>query len=158
MGVGDSISSGSGESVVEDLSPREAAHRLVRAHREQDGWLDRFAAELDQQRVSSSLSRILSVWQLSQSDAARLFGVSRQAVAKWMEGNLPAERAVAVADLAAATDLLVRYLERDRIPAVVRRSAAALGGESLMQLLGRGETRLVLEACRNMFDFAKAHG
>jgi hypothetical protein len=75
-----------------------------------------------------------------------------------MEGALPAERAVAVADLAAATDLLVRYLERDRIPAVVRRSAAALGGHSLMDMLGRGDTRSVLEACRDMFDFAKAHG
>ena len=43
------------------------------------------------------------------------------AVSKWLEQGGPAERVETVADLAAATDLLVRYLQRDRIPAVVRR-------------------------------------
>jgi hypothetical protein len=48
------------------------------------------------------------------------------AVSKWLEQGVPAERVETVADLAAATDLLVRYLQRDRIPAVVRRPAPAL--------------------------------
>ena len=63
----------------------------------------------------------MDVWDLSQAAAARRFHVSRQAFAKWLRQGAPAERATAVADLAAATDLLVRHLKRDRIPAVVRR-------------------------------------
>jgi hypothetical protein len=62
-----------------------------------------------------------------------------------------------VADLAAATDLLVRHLQRDRIPAVVRRPAPALGRRSLLELLDAGEAHGVLAACRAMFAFGDAH-
>ena len=64
---------------------------------------------------------------------------------------------MAVAGLAAATDLLVRYLKRERIPAVVRRPIPALGGVSLMHLLDRGDTRKLQGACRDMFRFDRVH-
>lgn len=137
-----------------ELDPRDAADELARGG--QRGWLDAFAAELDRQRAGAALARVLSVWQLSQSDAARSFGVSRQAVGKWLEQGLPAERVETIADLAAATDLLVRYLQRDRIPAVVRRPAPALANRSLLDLVTAGDTRQVLEACRDMFAFDRA--
>jgi len=143
---------------VFDLDPRDAASKIVAAHAGQRDWLDRFATELDRRRAASALARTLAVWQLSQSDAARLFGVSRQAVSKWLEQGVPVERAETVADLAAATDLLVRYLQRERIPAVVRRVAPALGDRSLLDLLGAGKSREVLEACRGMFAFDQAQG
>ncbi len=96
---------------------------------------------------------MLAVWGLTQSDAARLFGVSRQAVGKWLRAGVPSERAVAVADLGAATDLLVRYLRRERIPAVVRRAAAVTGGRSLVEVAG-DDPGAALDAVRAMFDFA----
>jgi hypothetical protein len=83
--------------------------------------------------------------------------VSRQALSKWLAGGVPSERVQAVADLSAATDLLIRYLKRDRIPAVVRRPAAALDGQSLVELVAKSRTRDVLEACRSMFNFERAH-
>ena len=83
--------------------------------------------------------------------------MSRQTVGEWLRQGAPSDRAGAMADLFAATDLLVRHLERDRIPAVVRRPIPTLGGESLMVLWGRGETRTVLAACRDMFRFDRAH-
>jgi predicted transcriptional regulator len=141
---------------VSKLSPRDAASRIAAAHSEERAWLDRFVAELDRFRIGVSLARTLSVWQLSQSEAARLFGVSRQAVSKWLEQGLPADRVEAIADLAAATDLLVRYLKRDRIPAVVRRAMPALEGRSLLDMLGEGKSREALEACRAMFAFDQA--
>src|SRR5690606_14766453 len=106
-----------------DLEPDEAAAELVAAHEGHAEWLDAFAAELERRRGTASLARIFNVWQLSGAEAARMFGVSRQAVSKWLEQGLPPERVEAVADLAGATDLLVRYLQRDRIAAVVRRPA-----------------------------------
>ena len=97
------------------------------------------------------------MWNLNRSEAGASFGVSRQALTKWLDGGVPEERAAAVADLSAATDLLVRHLRRGRIPAVVRRPAPALGGRSLLDLLGTGDIAAVLRACRSMFAFGDLH-
>jgi len=135
------------------LDARELAEKILEARRDETHWLDQLSEALDRCRAGRALGRILDVWGLSQSDAARLFGVTRQAVSKWLTGGVPVERAEAVADLAATTDLLIRYVKRDRIPAVVRRQAAGLDGKSLMGLVAESRTRDVLEACRAMFDF-----
>jgi predicted transcriptional regulator len=138
------------------LDPIDAAKRVLEAHRERTEWLDEFAEALDRRRSGRTLHRILAVWGLNQSEAAGLFGVARQAVSKWLDRGVPADRAEAIAELAAATDLLVRHVKRDRIPAVVRRSAAALGGKSLVELVSASRPHDVLEACRSMFDFERA--
>ena len=140
------------------VDPEEAAERTFREHRHDYGWLDAFAASLDRRRAVDAFTRTTATWGLSQAEAARLFGVSRQAIGKWRRRGVPAERVRAVADLAAATDLLVHYLKRDRIPAVVRRPIQALGGLSLVELLARGDTGAVLSACRDMFRFDRAQG
>ena len=159
------------ETAIQKLCPEEAAERVFRA-RERDGaWLDRFAeclacyregpaggTSLAARHSASDLLRTIRVWQLSQAKAATLFGVSRQAFAKWLHRGVPADHAVAVADLRAATDLLERHLKRDRIPAVVRRPIPKLDGVSLLELLGQGDTNRLLSACREMFDFERAHG
>ena len=63
-----------------------------------------------------------------------------------------------MADLSAATDLLVRHLKRDSHPG---RGSTADPGRSadavLVVLWGRGETWTVLTACRDMFRFDRAH-
>jgi predicted transcriptional regulator len=137
------------------LPPAKAAQTILEAHGDST-WLDEFSELLDRRRAGRALGRILDVWGLSQSEAARLFGVTRQAVSKWLAGGVPTERSEAIGDLAAATDLLVRHLKRDRIPAVVRRRARALNGRSLVDLLAATRTHDVLEACRSMFDFERA--
>lgn len=142
---------------VTKLEPREAAERLVASQYRRDDWLDVFTEHLDRRLAGQSLARTLAVWDLNQSQAARLFGVSRQALNKWLDQGVPGERAEAVADLAAATDLLVHHLKRDRIPAVVRRAIPALEDRSLLDLLSAGETTLLLQACRDMFSFERAH-
>ncbi|QBI19533.1 hypothetical protein ER308_08200 [Egibacter rhizosphaerae] len=137
--------------------PAQAATELVAAHGDDTAWLDRFAEALDRQRGAQQLERVRSVWGLSQAETARVFGVSRQAVSKWLGRGVPSERAEAIADLAAASDLLTRYLQRDRIPAVVRRPAPALSDRSLLQIAAEGETGEVLRACREMFDVTGVH-
>ena len=117
---------------AEQMDPREAADRLVRAQSDGNAWLDAFAEQLDRRRNADALKRILSIWNLNQSDAARAFGVSRQAISKWFESGVPADRAVVIADLGAASDLLVRHLQRDRIAGVVRRPAARLARQVML--------------------------
>lgn len=159
------------ETAIQELRPEDAAERIFRAHEQDDAWLDRFAeclavyrespgagASLRARQDAAGLMRTIGVWQLSQAKAAALFGVSRQAFAKWLQRGVPADHAVAVADLTAATELLEHYLKRDRISAVVRRPIPRLDGVSLLDLLGQGDTNQVLSACRDMFDFERAHG
>jgi transcriptional regulator with XRE-family HTH domain len=136
--------------------PREAAEHLAGTHSAE--WLDAFSEALQRQRAGGELRRILQVWGLSQSEAARRFGVSRQSVAKWLASGVPASRVATIADLSVATDLLEHYLKRERIPGVVRRTAAALDDRSLLDLLETGDHRTVLEGCRAMFDFSRAQG
>lgn len=141
---------------VAKLDPREAAERLVKSQQHHTAWLDEFAEYLDRRRSGQSLVRTLDVWGLNQSEAARLFRVSRQALSKWLAQGVPAERVETVADLAAATDLLVHHLKRDRIPAVVRRNVPVLDNQSLLGLLELGNSRDILQACRDMFSFEQA--
>ena len=146
-----------GVATIGNLAPDEAAEQILAAHGHESDWLDAFAESLDRRRASRSFARTIEVWGLSRAEAARLLGVSRQAIGKWLRQGIPAERVCEISDLAAATDLLLRYLKRDRIPVIVRRPIRALDGASLTDLLGRGDTQALLSACQAMFRFELAH-
>lgn len=118
-------------------------------------WMNRFLTELDHIAERSQLARVLDVWSLSKAEAGRVFGVSRQAVDKWLSRGVPEERRAPVADLDATTDLLVRYLKRDRVPAVVRRPAERLSGQSMLDLARAGRTGALLDYTREMFDLRR---
>jgi len=135
-------------------TPRAVAEDLIRRAPSRH-WLRALTDELDRKVRAEPLERLMTLWALSGAEAGRVFGVSRQAFAKWLENGVPAERAPAVADLAAATDLLDRHVRRERIPAVVRREAERLGGRSLYEMACAGEHRAVLAAVRTMFDLGR---
>jgi hypothetical protein len=137
-----------------EVAARTAVAELFATHQHLD--LEKVADELDRRRRTSPLDRVMERWALSHAHVAAMFGVSRQAVAKWLTVGVPAERATAVADLAAATDQLERHIKRDRIAAVVRRPAPALDGRSLLELATLGDFGAVLVACREMFEFERA--
>ena len=135
------------------MSPKAAAATIAAAA--DPDWTRKFVDELDRAVRTDPLERFVELWGLSNSAAAAVFGVSRQAFSKWMKAGAPAGRARAVADLASATDLLDRYVKRERIPAVVRRPAAMLGDKSLLDLASEGETRHVAESVEQMFDLRR---
>lgn len=135
-------------------TPREVAERLV-AEAPDEAWIRSLVDDLDRRIRTQPLERLLSLWGLSASEAARAFGVSRQALSKWRQKGPPAERAQAVAALAAATDLLDRHVKRERIPAVVRRPAAKLGGQSLYAMACAGKHKEVHDAVAEMFDLRR---
>ena len=76
-------------TMVRELSPDEAAEQIYAAHAHEGAWLDAFSESLDRRRASRSFARTMEVWGLSQAEAARLFGVSRQALAKWVQHGNP---------------------------------------------------------------------
>jgi hypothetical protein len=120
-----------------------------------DPWARELLRALEDRVRLAPLERLLSTWDLSAAGAARVFGVTRQAVAKWRGSGVPEDRLVALGDLAAATDVLERYVRRDRIPAVVRRSSDLLGGRSLLELAEQGRHAEVRRAVSEMLDLRR---
>ena len=140
-------------SALHRLSPRAAADAVAALG--DDGWTRQFLSELQAQVHSDSLARVMSAWGLSSAATARVFGVTRQAVGKWRAQGVPEDRLVALADLAAATDVLSRYVRSDRIPAVVRRPADVLGGRSLLQLAEEHRYDEVRRGVAHMLDLRR---
>jgi hypothetical protein len=70
-------------------------------------------------------------------------------------GGPPAERADDVTEVDNITSLLDRHVKRERIPAVVRRPAARLGGRSLIEALEAGHYRLASEVMAESFDIRR---
>ncbi|MEN8238432.1 MAG: hypothetical protein ABFR53_04420 [Actinomycetota bacterium] len=136
-----------------DMDPGDAAAAVAAAF--DPAWTRRFVDELDRTVRTEPLARFTELWGLSNSAAAGVFGVSRQAFSKWLKSGAPTARADMIADLAAATDLLDRYVKRERIPGVVRREAPMLGDRSLLEMATDGETRQLAEAVKSMFDLRR---
>jgi hypothetical protein len=132
--------------------PDQVARQLLDADPESASAL---VQALERMLSAEPLQRLERVWQLSASQAAALFGVSRQAYAKWRTGGVPADRRADVADLDAATEELLVHLRADRIPAAVRRSAADPGGRSLLELAVDDGPAAVREAVRRTFDLRR---
>lgn len=141
---------------ITDLDPHAAAEQMLAEGAEPD-WIARLVAELDRRVAGGQLSRIMSSWDLSRTELGAVFGVSRQAVTKWLTEGVPAERAPMAADLAAICDILEHYLKPDRIPAVVRRESSGLGDRSILAMVSDGETSAALDAIRRMFSFGDLH-
>jgi hypothetical protein len=140
-------------SALRRLDPRSAAREVSAAG--DDAWTLEFLHALEEQVRTAPLERLMTAWDLSAAGAGRVFGVSRQAVAKWRGSGVPEDRAVALADLMAATDVLERYVRRDRISAVVRRRSEFLDGRSLLELAESGDYDGVRRGVTSMVDLRR---
>lgn len=140
-------------AALHSLDPRAAAREVATLG--DDAWTQQFLAALAQEVRPDPLERLMGSWELSAAAAGRMFGISRQAVAKWRAHGVPEERLVALADLEAATDVLERYVRPERIPAVVRRPAPVLGGLSLLDLAMAGRFEEVRRGAAHMLDLRR---
>jgi len=107
-------------------------------------------------RSASPLDHIGSIFGLTQTELAKLFGVRRQALDQWQARGVPAERQEKLTTLGEIADLLAARLKRDRIPGVVRRGAPAYGGRSILEAIASGDEEHVLSELRDAFDWAVA--
>jgi transcriptional regulator with XRE-family HTH domain len=118
-------------------------HATVRAIAEREN-------ELPLRQVQRALN-------LSVTDLGRLFGVSRQAAAQWIEsGTVPADRQEKLAALAAVVDLLERKLKPGRLPGVARTPASDWDDLTLLEMVEQDRHRELLERVRASFDWSAA--
>lgn len=102
----------------------------------------------------SDLERVRAGLGLTITELGALFGVTRQAAGLWLADGPPAARMAKAATVAAVTDILVRRLKPARVPGIVRRPAAAYGGETMLALIADDRHEWLLESVRHSFDYA----
>lgn len=102
----------------------------------------------------SELARLMAGWQLSVSDVARLFGVTRQAVQQWLDDGVPAARQPKLLQILRIADLLERNLQALRVPAVVRSAAGAYADRSMLQMIADDRHDVLLGSIERSFDWA----
>lgn len=119
-------------------------------------FLRRVRFHLNHPDVGDPLGRLMDAFDLSKTELASLFGVSRQAVDQWSERGVPSERQEKLQTLLAICDLLERKLKAGRLAGVARRPAHAYGGETMLALIAADRHGEVLELVRDSFDWATA--
>ena len=142
---------GSGMDV--SVAPEKLARELI--DEADPAWLRDLIDALDREVRTTPLTRTIALWDLSNAGAARLFGVSRQAFSKWLIGGPPADRADDVARVGEISEVLDRYVKRERIPAVVRRESDLFEGESIIQRLEGGHYGEVADGVKQLFDLRR---
>jgi hypothetical protein len=143
------------DNEVMDISvaPDELARELVESA--DVDWLRELVDALDREVRTGPLLRLISLWDLSNAGAARIFGISRQAFSKWLAAGPPADRADDVAAVDNITSLLDRYVKRERIAAVVRRPAPTFGDLSILERLESGDYAETADLVRSTFDLRR---
>jgi hypothetical protein len=117
--------------------------------------LRRLLDRLDHELSAGPLERTVRLWDISATQLGRMFGISRQAAAKWLSDGPPAARRDQVATLGQITDLLDQWVKRERIPAVVRRPVDTLDGRTRLDVALAGELETLLAELRDTFDLTR---
>ena len=133
------------------MEPKAAVQQLTREHSRE--WVREFAEYLSNEVLNDDFTQALRVARLNDTDAARIFGVTRQAIAKWRSEQVPAERLTEVLSFTDAINLLLRYVKAERLPAVVRRHDAA--GRSLLDIAAAESCETMKLAAMNAVDLRR---
>jgi len=136
--------------IIESLT----ADVLARTRGDADA-LRQIIDRLDRELNVGLLERTMRLWDISASQLGVMFGVSRQAMAKWLSDGPPAIRRDQVALLDQSTDLLDRWIKRDRIPAVVRRNVDSLDGRTRLDVALAGEFKSLRDELTDTFDVSR---
>jgi hypothetical protein len=99
------------------------------------------------------LDRIQGIFRLSDTELARLFGVSRTAVGKWRMRGVPVERR---ADVDRVSELATYFRRRfipARIPQIVRNPGKGLAGKSVLQTLAQHGVEPVYAYLEQLFSY-----
>jgi transcriptional regulator with XRE-family HTH domain len=119
-------------------------------------FLRRVRFHLNNPDTMNPLRRVMEAFALSQTDTARLFGVTRQAIAQWLADGVPAERQEKLTALLALLDILQRKLKADRLPGIARRAADAYGGLTMLEMIAADRHDELLAITRDSFAWDQA--
>ena len=142
-------------TIIGDMNQRPSVRSspvILPASIDFDGFTRAVLDELS--GAGSAIRSLLSSWQLSIAEAARLFGVTRQAVQQWLAGDVPAARQPKVLAVVRIADLLSRNIMPERIPGIVRSPAPGYDGATMLQLISQDRHQELLDSVARSFDWA----
>jgi transcriptional regulator with XRE-family HTH domain len=119
-------------------------------------FVRRVRFHLNRPDTVNPLRRIMEAFDLSKTDTARLFGVTRQAIAQWLTQGVPPERQEKVTALLALVDILERKLKADRLAGIARRQADAYGGLTMLDMIAADRHDELLAITRESFAWDQA--
>jgi len=105
--------------------------------------------------LTPQIEQIMRIFDLTITETAGLYGVSRQAVSRWIdEGELPRFRREKTHTILSIARLLERNLRPGTVPVVSRRPARAYHDRSILQAIIEDEHDAVLAEVRGSFDWS----
>ena len=142
-------------TIIGDMDQRPAVRSspvILPASIDFDGFTRAVLDELA--GAGSAIRSLLSAWQLSIAEAARLFGVTRQAMQQWLAGDVPPARLPKVLAVVRIADLLSRNLRPERIGGIVRSPVPGYAGATMLQLIAQDRHQELLDSVARSFDWA----
>jgi hypothetical protein len=119
-------------------------------------FLRRVRFQLNHPDTMNPLRRIMEAFDLTKTDTAHLFGVTRQAISQWLDDGVPVDRQEKLTALLALLDILQRKLKADRLPGIARRAAEAYGGLTMMEMIAADRHDELLAITRASFAWDQA--
>lgn len=105
-------------------------------------------------KSSRAIEEIRSIFGLSETRTARLFGVSRQAVDKWRVAGVPAGRMADVDRVLEIARVFKKRLKAERIPQAVTTPAKGLHGSTILEVLERSGPEPVYRYLHELYSYA----
>ncbi|TMK15484.1 MAG: helix-turn-helix transcriptional regulator [Actinobacteria bacterium] len=142
-------------TIIGDMDQRPAVRSspvILPASIDFDGFTRAVLDELA--GAGSAIRSLLSAWQLSIAEAARLFGVTRQAMQQWLAGDVPPARLPKVLAVVRIADLLSRNIRPERIGGIVRSPVPGYAGATMLQLIAQDRHQELLDSVARSFDWA----
>jgi transcriptional regulator with XRE-family HTH domain len=142
-------------SIIDDMDQRSSIRSspvILPVAIDFDGFTRAVLDELS--GAGSALRSLFVSWQLSTAEAARLFGVTRQAMQQWLEGGVPPARQPKVLAVLRIADLLSRNIRPERIPGIVRSPSSGYDGATMLQLIAQDRHQELLDSVERSFDWA----
>jgi transcriptional regulator with XRE-family HTH domain len=101
------------------------------------------------------LNQVRDMFDLTNTEFADLFGVTRQAIEQWERvGDVPAARRARLANLLSVGEILERKLQPGRLPLIARRPAAAYGGQTMLEMVRVGRDQELKEITERALDWS----
>jgi len=105
---------------------------------------------------AGAIDEIAKIFGLSDTALARLFDVSRQALAKWRRNGVPLSRGADVDRLLEVARVFKARLKAERIPQIVLTPAKGLGGKTVLGVLEGDGVEPVFRYLHRLYSYSDA--
>ena len=101
----------------------------------------------------TDLEQIRNAFGISEVELGALFGVTRQAIAKWRKHGVPFDRSAEVDRVRQLAEYFHRRFRSERVPQIVRNPGRGLHGKSVLDTIARHGVDPVYAYLERLFSY-----